>query len=167
MTYHLPLIRQLASVRAPDGGVGDSLMAITTQDNKETVRRVIELMSAGRLDEIDEYIAEDVVFHGPGEPPGEGLDAFKDRCLVFDHAFPDWSMEIHDQIAEDDKVVTRFTNRATHEGELEGIEPTGNTVELTGIMIHRFEDGKVVEMIQEADNADLLGQIGVMGGPEA
>ena len=71
-------------------------------------------------------------------------------------------MEIHDQIAEDDKVATRFTNRATHEGELEGIEATGNTVEMTGIMIHRFEDGKIVESFQEADNADLMGQLGVM-----
>lgn len=141
-------------------------MEITTQENqKEKVRRITDLMAAGRLDEIDEYIAEDVVFHSPGEEPGRGLDAFKERCLVYDRAFPDWSMEIHDQIAEDDKVATRFTNRATHEGELQGIEPTGKTVEITGIMIHHFEDGKVVEAIQEADNAHLMEQLGVMGGP--
>ena len=138
-------------------------MGITTKtDNKETIRRVLELMSAGELDEIDDYMAEDVIFRSPGEEPGHGLDAFKEACLVYDRAFPDWSMEIDDQIAEDDKVVTRYTNRATHEGELEGIEATGNTVEVTGIMIHRFEDGKVVETIQEADNAHLLGQLGVM-----
>ena len=135
-------------------------MGITTQaNNKETVRRVIELMSAGELDKIDEYMAEDVIFRSPGEEPGHGLDAFKEACLVYDRAFPDWSMEIDDQIAEDDKVATRYTNRATHEGELEGIEATGNSIEVTGIMIHRFEDGKVVETIQEADNAHLLGQL--------
>ena len=124
-------------------------------------------MSAGELDKIDEYIAEDVVFRSPGEETGHGLDSFKERCLVYDRAFPGWSMEIHDQIAEDDKVATRYTNRATHEGELEGIEATGKTVEVTGIMIHRFEDGKVVETIQEADNAHLLAQLGVMEGPGA
>ena len=143
-------------------------MGITTQENhKETVRRTIELMSAGELDKIDEYIAEDVVFRSPGEETGHGLDAFKEACLVYDRAFPDWSMEIHDQIAENDKVATRYTNRATHEGELEGIEATGKTVEISGIMIHRFEDGKVVESIQEADNAHLLAQLGVMEGPGA
>lgn len=143
-------------------------MGKTTQEHhKETVQRVIELMSAGELDEIDEYMAEDVVFRSPGEEPGQGLDAFKEACLVYDRAFPDWSMEIHDQIAEDDKVATRYTNRATHEGELQGIEATGKTVEITGIMIHRFEDGEVVETIQEADNADLLGQLGAIEDPEA
>ena len=143
-------------------------MATTTQENhKETVRQIVELMSAGELDKIDEYIAEDVVFRSPGEEPGHGLDAYKEACLVFDRAFPDWSMEIHDQIAEDDQVATRYTNRGTHEGELEGIEATGNTVEFTGIIINRFEDGKVVETIQEFDNAHLLGQLGVMEGPEA
>ena len=128
---------------------------------------VNELMSTGQLDKIDEYIAADVVFRSPGEEPGHGLEAFKEACLVYDWAFPDWSMEIHDQIAEGDKVATRYTNRATHEGELDGIEATGNTVEVTGIMIHHFEDGTIVESIQEADNAHLLAQLGVMEGHDA
>lgn len=142
------------------------VMEITAQNHKETTRRIIELMSAGDLDGIDEYIADDVVFRTPGEEPGHGLDAFKAACLVFDRAFPDWSMEINEQIAEDDKVATRYTVRGTHEGELEGIEATGNTVEYTGIMIDRFEDGKLVDQSVEFDNAQLLGQLGVMESHE-
>ena len=61
----------------------------TTEHNKETVRQVIEWMSAGELDKIDEHVDGDVVFHSPGEEPGQGLDEFKEACLVFDRAFPD------------------------------------------------------------------------------
>lgn len=49
-------------------------------------------MSAGELDKIDEGIAEDVVFHSLGEELGHGLDAFKESCLVYGRAFPDWTM---------------------------------------------------------------------------
>ena len=60
-------------------------------------------------------------------------------------AFPDSHHTIEDLIAEGDKVVTRFTWSATHQGEFEGIAPTGRRIRVQGIWIHRLEGGRIVE----------------------
>src|SRR5918998_1308215 len=52
-------------------------------------------------------------------------------------AFPDSHHAIEDLIAEEDKVVTRFTWSGTHHGEFEGIPPTGRQISVQGIWIHR------------------------------
>jgi predicted SnoaL-like aldol condensation-catalyzing enzyme len=60
-------------------------------------------------------------------------------------AFPDLTVEIHDQIAEGDRVVTRKTIHGTHRGEIMGIAPTGRTVAISVIDIVRLRDGQYVE----------------------
>ena len=60
-------------------------------------------------------------------------------------SFPDTNFTIEDMVAEENKVVTRFTVRATHRGTIMGIEGSGNPVEFMGIWIHRLEDGRIVE----------------------
>jgi predicted ester cyclase len=60
-------------------------------------------------------------------------------------AFPDLQVPTEDMIAEVDKVVTRWTARGTHKGDLMGIPPTGKQVTVTGILIGRFEGGTFVE----------------------
>ena len=60
-------------------------------------------------------------------------------------AFPDSHHTIEDLIAEGDKVVTRFTWSGTHQGEFEGIAPTGRSISVQGIWIHRLEGGRIVE----------------------
>ncbi len=75
-------------------------------------------------------------------------------------AFPDIRIAIEDQVAEGDKVVTRWVATMTHEGDLGGAVATRNRVTLTGTTIERFEDGKVVEAWRSMDTLDLLRQIG-------
>lgn len=60
-------------------------------------------------------------------------------------AFPDLKVEIYDQIAENDKVVTRKAIVGTHKGVLMGIEPTGKQIKIDVIDIVRLKDGKYVE----------------------
>ena len=77
-------------------------------------------------------------------------------------AFPDIEMTIEDQIAEGDKVVTRYTTRGTHKGEYEGIAPTDKQVTFTGTFIYRIEGGKIVERWTNWDRAGFLEQIGAI-----
>jgi predicted ester cyclase len=70
-------------------------------------------------------------------------------------------------IAEGDKVVTRYTVRGTHQGEMEEFgPPTGRQVEVKGITIHRVEDGKIVEEWERYDNLSLLQQLGLAPGQQ-
>ena len=80
-----------------------------------------------------------------GHSPTSVGEAARKTAEMFLAAFPDTSYTIEQQVAEGDLVVTRWTARGTHEGELMGIPATQKSVEVTGIAIDRFSDGKIVE----------------------
>jgi steroid delta-isomerase-like uncharacterized protein len=75
-------------------------------------------------------------------------------------AFPDTQITIEDLLAEGEKVSTRWTARSTHQGDMMGVPPSGNRVEVPGITISRIEGGKIVE---EWDNYDALGMMQSIG----
>jgi len=77
-------------------------------------------------------------------------------------AFPDFYITIEDQIAEGDKVVTRYSTRGTHKGKWMGIAPSGIEVQGTGINISRISGGKVVEDWQQDDNLGMFQQLGAI-----
>jgi steroid delta-isomerase-like uncharacterized protein len=134
-------------------------------ENKEATQRIWELIENDELDALDEVLAEDVVLRQPGQEEIRGIDGYKESIQTYTKAFPDITIDVHDMFADDDVVITHFTLSGTHEGELEGIEATGNTVENSGMTINRFEDGKAVEDINYWDNLDFFQQLGVMEPP--
>ena len=80
-------------------------------------------------------------------------------------AFPDIHFTIEDQIAEGDKVVTRWTCRGTHQGEFFGIPPTGETVTWEYFDMGLVRNGKFAERWGLDDTAAILQQLGVMEMP--
>jgi len=134
------------------------------RENKERVRRLMEeSLGGGRPDLVDELIASGFVRYDPYIAAGEvrGTQTVKDNIVWFRNAFPDLSCTVEDQVAEDDRVVSRWTLRGTHRGDFFGIAGTGNRVEFTGIQIDRFDgSGKIVE---ERAEFDLLGAMRQMG----
>lgn len=77
-------------------------------------------------------------------------------------ALPDAHLYIEDEIAEGDRVTTRFTIHGTHQGELMGIPATGKQVNLGGIHIARVAGGKIVERWYESDMMGVMVQLGVI-----
>lgn len=122
-----------------------------------------EIWSKGNLDVADELLAPDFV----GRPGGEelqGREAAKAFITGMRAAFPDLTLTVEDQLAEGDTVVTRWTARGTHRGELMGIQPTGSQVDVAGITIQRFRDGMIVEGWTSFDRLGMLQQIGAAPG---
>ena len=78
---------------------------------------------------------------------------------------PDYLCTIDDQIAEGDRVVTRWTVRGTQTAELIGVPATGRRVILTGVAIDPVADGKIVETWLEADIHRMLQDLGVIPTP--
>lgn len=142
---------------------------MSTEQNKQLVRRFYAAIDAGDLDAMDELVAEDYVDHSPPPfplPPGrEGL---KQAFRLFWEATPG-THEIEDQIAEGDKVVTRLTAVGKHQGDLPGAPATGNDMRMTATVIHRIADGRLAEKWSDKDNLALVQQIGIIpplgGGP--
>jgi predicted ester cyclase len=84
---------------------------------------------------------------------------------AFRAAFPDLQLTIHHEIAEDDLVVHHWTMTGAHDGEFQGIRPTGKALTRTGITIVRVEDGKIVERWANVDVLGILAQLGVVPPP--
>ena len=96
----------------------------------------------------------------------EAVIPVQQLTIMLHKAFPDFHVTIEDQLAEGDKVVTRFTARGTHHGvwqsPLGSIEPTGKQFVHEGIRIFRVADGRLVETWGGADTLHQLQQLGVI-----
>jgi steroid delta-isomerase-like uncharacterized protein len=134
-----------------------------SEQNKTLVRRAREEVgNRGNFALVDELGAPDIVVHSP--TPGQeirGAEGLKQFYIMLRAAFPDIHFTIEDQIAEGDRVVTRWIAQATHTGEFQGLAPTGKLVKLAGIDVDRIVDGKVVECWPFTNDLDLLQQLGV------
>jgi predicted ester cyclase len=108
-------------------------------------------------------VASGVIHHDPYDPhAADGLVGMKATIRRQRDVFPDLHITIDDQVAEDDRVATRWTAAMTHQGSLTGEPPTGRAVTFSGITIDRFEDGKIVEAWRSMDTLHLLAEIGVV-----
>ncbi len=139
---------------------------VSTEENKALVRRYVEEVgNEGNL-ELAEEIFDSYLAHQPdGSVLERGPEDVKRFMGEFRSAFPDFHTTIEDQIAEGDKVVTRWRMRGTHQGEFRGIAPTGKELEITGIGIFRFSGGKVVESWDNFDQLGMLQQLGALPDP--
>ena len=135
--------------------------------NSDIARRVFnEVWTAGRLDLVDELFAPDYVGQPAGsEEPVRGREGVQQYIGGLREAFPDLGMTVEDQVADGDKVATRWTARGTHEGDIMGIGATGRIAEVTGTTIQRIHEGKIVEGWTNWDVLGLLGQLGVAPEP--
>jgi steroid delta-isomerase-like uncharacterized protein len=139
---------------------------MSTEENKALEERsTAEVWNKGNLAVADEIFAPDVVLHGaPPELPS-GIEGIKAGVTAYRAAFPDLHLTIDDLIAEGDKVVSRWTMRATHKGELFGIPATGKQVTVTGMSISRVAGGKIAESWNSSDQLSLMQQLGVVPTP--
>ena len=135
---------------------------MSTEENKARVRRWYEAFNPQNPAGAFEDCAPDYVMHGTGVFPDMDLASAKQLTTAFWAAFPDMHVVVEDLIAEGDKVVSRYTIRATHQGEFMGIPPTGKQVSFTAIEIDRIKDGKVVETWANLDVLGLMQQLGAI-----
>ena len=139
-----------------------------SEENKALHTRAFEEgWNAGNLDVLDETDAPEDVLHDPSVPEDvRGVEAVKQFASMYLRAFPDLRFTIEEQLAEGDKVVTRWTSSATHQGELMGIPATGNRTGVSGITISRLSEGKLVEDWNNWDTLGLMRQLGVIPEPD-
>ncbi|HUQ44576.1 MAG TPA: ester cyclase [Candidatus Limnocylindria bacterium] len=127
--------------------------------NKEIARQLIERIFVRQEDRaIDELVSTDFVPHtfGPMPPGREGLREGMRRA---GSGLSDPQFEIHDLIAEGDRVVARLTTTARHTGKFMGLEGTGNSYSIDEIHIFRIRDGQLVEHWHAFDTMDLMRQL--------
>jgi steroid delta-isomerase-like uncharacterized protein len=128
------------------------------------VSRLFEAMGTkGELPPLNDLIAENYHDHDPSnDQDAIGLDAIRREMGMWRGAF-DFTFTLDDQIAQGDRVCTRWTWNGTHKGDFLGIPSTGRTVGMTGTTIFRCrEDGKIIEGWWQYDRLGLMAQLGVL-----
>jgi steroid delta-isomerase-like uncharacterized protein len=135
-----------------------------SEQNKAVVRRLLEeVWNKGNLSVADELFAPNYITHDSSTPDfGRGAESEKKRASLYRSAFPDLRLTIEDMIAEGDTVMTRWSTRATHKGDLSGIAPTGKQITISGISFGRLAGGKIVEAWVNWDALGLMQQLGVI-----
>jgi predicted ester cyclase len=136
---------------------------MTTEQNKTIVRRFFEAFEANDQEALKEVLAPDVAAYthiGPGPVSREGL---LQGIGGWNSAFNPTRFTIEEQIAEGDRVATRTTMRAVHSGgDFQGVAPTGKEVAVSGIVINRIGDGRIVEHRVNSDFLGLMQQLGLL-----
>ena len=138
-----------------------------SEENKEKARRLLEeAFNEGNFGVVDEIVSPEYVLHDPALPEEiRGPEGVKGFVQMYRSAFPDTHITVEDQIAEGDDVVTRWTGRGTHQGELLGVPPSGKRVEVSGITLDRFSGAKFAESWTSYDALGMMQQIGAIPEP--
>jgi steroid delta-isomerase-like uncharacterized protein len=121
-----------------------------------------EVWNQGREETVDELFAADTIAHGLGEEnaASSGPEGFKAFLRNMRSAFPDVRIVVEDTVVQGDKVAARVLLQATHGGEGLGLKPTNRRVSVSGIIMARIVNGKVVESWNSWDQLGLLRQLG-------
>lgn len=101
------------------------------------------------------------IFRGETAPFEEhpGLHALRAAFPPMLTAFPDFSAELMQQIADGDRVASHWIFRGTHLGVLYGIQPTGRQAQFQNLSICRVQEGRVVQYNSEIGWMALLRQL--------
>jgi steroid delta-isomerase-like uncharacterized protein len=140
---------------------------MSAQDNAVLARRIYQLFSEDRLDDVLPLTTEDVeavlipfglTFHG--------REGFANFMRGWKGAFPDIKIAVTNQVATDDQIVMEFTARGTHTGPLRtpagDIPPTGRTVDFIVCEVWRVKDGKLAALYNYQDAASMMRQLGLL-----
>lgn len=130
--------------------------------NKELVLHMDEeVWNKGNLEIIDELYSPDFVWHFlPLGYETVGLDSLQEHVRNHREAFPDWTEEIKQIVAEGDFVAIHYVSRGTNDGSFQGNPPTGKTIEINEMAIFRIVDGKIAEQWLIPDLLSLNQQLG-------
>lgn len=136
---------------------------MSTEQNKATLARAVgRFNDPARREEYFDLYAEDAVLHGFGPEPLRGRAAAQAFYEMVWEALPDLVLSAEDLVAEGDRIVARYRIRGTHRGAFLGIAPTGARIDVGGMTLLRFTDGRVVERWQQLDDLGLLRQMGAV-----
>ncbi|MCK1820822.1 ester cyclase [Streptomyces sp. XM83C] len=133
------------------------------QLNTLAARAFFSALGSIEPDAVAEHITDDYVDHDPANGEAvQGVAAMREPYARWLAGF-DFGFTVEDQIAQEDRVCTRWTWRGHHKGEFLGIPPTGQDVTMEGMTWHRFRDGRICEAWWSYDRAGVLEQLGVLG----
>jgi predicted ester cyclase len=137
---------------------------MSRSEYQSKIERFYKALDTGDVSVADDIIHPDYIYHGAaGIGPGpEGMKTF---IREVNSVLTGMQNIIDDIIVEDDQSVVRYTTRGTHTGEFAGSPATGNYLDITGIAIYRWSEGKIIEEWDHSEEIKALTTLGLLPAP--
>ncbi len=124
------------------------------RDRPDTVAsHVLALIAASR------FFSADYLLHMPDGTDFHGVESLKQMVSMTWSGLTNPRLRVEDMVAEGDRVATRWTMTAVHSGEFMGVAGSGKSLQMSGVIVDRFVEGRVVEAWDYFDMHGLLGQL--------
>jgi steroid delta-isomerase-like uncharacterized protein len=129
-----------------------------SQELKPLIDKYVEVWNSGNVDELDAVMSTDFVRHARSTS-ADGLENIKKLITGSRTAFPDLYLVLTDEMFTENRFAAHFSFTATNTGPGQ-FPPTGKSVEVWGVVIAHFADGKLTEEWVGYDNQSFLEQLG-------
>ncbi len=135
---------------------------MTAEENMAVIRRIIQAFNDRDLTVVPRLVTSGFVRHDLAGAfvDVKGREEVGDFMQLVLKALPDVHVTIEDLFATEDRAAMRITVTGTHQGEFQGIAPTGKKIKFSSFNLYRFEEEKLAEFWQLIDVANFLRQIG-------
>lgn len=132
----------------------------TTTDMHPAIGRAVEAFNNHDPDGYVTEFADDATFT---DPVREGLDKAETRAYMAEliEAFPDVRVEAERVISSENGTAVEFAFHGTHEGEFDGMPPTGETVDDTFVSVITVTDDGITSWTDYWDRMSLIEQLGL------
>jgi steroid delta-isomerase-like uncharacterized protein len=140
---------------------------MSQQENIAAQNRIAQAINEGNFDILRRGFTANVKEHDPAPGQKPGPDGFVEFFRAVRAAFPDFKLSADHMVANADNVALAYTMTGTHRGTFQGIVPTGKRIQARGMMIARFEGGKIAERWGSSDELGILTQLGAVVVPGA
>jgi steroid delta-isomerase-like uncharacterized protein len=137
---------------------------------REFAERYSEVWSSHDADKIEPLVTEDIVWLDPALPePARGVEEVKEFMRTSWAAFPDLRFTPGPMWLDphEDSMTWAWRMEGTNSGPLEppGFAPTGRRIDIDGIDVWDFADGRIERYRAYYDMALVARQLGVMPSP--
>ncbi|GHO88525.1 ester cyclase [Dictyobacter formicarum] len=133
----------------------------TREDNMAAQQRFGLAANSGNYEALNDVVSPNAIDHDPAPGQGPGPDGYRHFFTELHSAFPDVNISIDYMVADDDNIAMAYTLTGTHQGLFMGFAPTGKHVNIHGLQISKFADGKLVERWGSSDQLGILEQLGL------
>jgi len=133
-----------------------------TEQNKAIALQFYKAFDDRKIEQALELLAPNFIAHMAGMPKPLDGEEFKQFGMSFYLAFSQGQHVFDQVIVAEDIVVTCGTFTAMHQGEFQGLPPTGKQIKLSIMHIDRVENGKIIEHWGQGDALGLMQQLGIV-----
>lgn len=154
MAEHLAMMKADSAAKAQ----------LTAQE--ATARAIIDLVNSKGTEGIENLMSEDFVDHQ--QDPSittTGIQGAKDMFTLLHTAYPDFKQEVLAMSTTGDRTFIHLRMTGTNTGAWGAMPATGKTMDVLGVDILRFEDGKAVEHWGYMEEMKMMTQLGMMPAP--